>query len=1690
MAATIGLTPGKLAMTTSQPVAPLTAMPRTLDYDALLRLFTHRHTSSLLKRQAAALRALAREKKDGVQMEEIEPICRIMHLAMDKLPELAASADTPHGLPLSVFIQPLCSLIALFGIPFKKQKAYEEIENSASLSRILSTLVRALSLDSPQLIHAICQSMHAFMTPNNAATSATSTTASTTNKDNTSHPESRLSPKKKRPSPKQHHQQSLEHILRTKIVASSDLIPALVSTLKRHASSLPTALELVALCRHLASFRLIAKRFDREIFGTLIELIDVDLMESERNKQKLVVEVVQLVAILIEHPTNRGQKAGNGNGSGSNTLFRTGRGGLKKEITSTTNLGAEMVHEALINQTIFGRTIDQEMSATTTSLGQGTTTDATPPSPSLPSSIVRIRAFATAHGCEVLARLVREITLKGYRSNDKVLRNDFLLLLVLIARDEESRKVLATTSFVSGGSSLPGPSSLLEFLVAQCCHVEVALLNQGVSGALDEVLRAPIPQGAAAKVGAAGVGTIGGRTANFAAPTVGLQKIRSLRGSQGELDTNFNSSAAPTDPFQHTRHFESCAEDMFFKHAAWLLVQLLVSEQCDVSSAGKGVVVRGVGMLSRDVVSRYPGGIASELLHSCMLYLRTAFSFNVRAVQRSLQQFTASSDRSRIESMDLRGIPGVDTSTPDPGPEVLAALALVDRLTFSQLLFLQGVVLGSLQAFAESMPTTLVEVGAIQYLLEFIVEIVRNPGLSSEKTLHGINLVELQALAVKVLLEVVRSNAQRKEVFPPPLATQQFTRTSANTKNMPSDSSDSRSPNSIASNDASTSASPALRQLLSTQDDDAFDTITAAMAYASTKPSEDVRREKTPLRPGQPPPRPAEEEAAEILRKMVGDGNGNGNATSGLASPLSPSASGAFTASSPRSSFCSSLAALDYDYLFSVMLALVAEHAKPLSLRADAAAVLGALLDAAAASEEESIAGSNVNTNGSSNSSMSMSMRGVLQSTMRRCKGMEIVMQVLDDDAPMRMATSNTASAASLGATDETNMGGGRSKKLTSNLLRKTGTTNVSATLPSVSPALSLPASVVAPLSLLRSHSSKCPSFLPSLIDLLRGSIESSHQNRAIFLALQGVDCLLDLIAYVAPKEQRRMIVAFLSDLLSTPSSSSPSSSNEGSSVVDSEVVRAKNFILEWRTKHPTGEDLLPDLRQRVRIQSVVSATTTTTVTKSNKHLAEDEGVSAIQLLLTLWPDPLLEHFLGNSSADSTNTAAGAGGTRGDDGGYSSSSDGEVGSDRPAVIDEENHWMAKTSTDFGEFVTHESHGDLDDAEVESRPSSTTSSHGSIPLTSSLSESEKALKPSLYAIFAALGFFVEDASSIPQAVQSFLDAHSTPFHRALLLSIDAFPKLNELETIEQVSLKINEKVRESIRQAIDETRKKNGGHVDVDPSHPDSIVPSLVLTAADSAFLDQNHRDLLDLRSELHQSYTNYFHELQSLQSSVVEEYLTHVQDRKSCAEALLVLASRRAKKATQRRHMMFKEMRQMMLRTSQQTASTTILVPQPHTNQQHQQVEPSQPTQQLRAKEHEEEKEHPSQPQSHVGDAADTDDEPPSEDESWMQQQQQEEEGSMNEEDEMEQRLLSDLDQGHTGAVFRVLNDGDAASSDDDSSESNGANGTTTASTAASAKIGQFQPQPGDYDYQYEDEAPLDESALYNSERSNEDGME
>lgn len=84
----------RVAPAATTAAAPI---PAPLDYDDIIKLFTHRHTASLFKRQAASFRQITRERKGGLAIADLLPVCSVVALGIERIAESAhGGEDTPE----------------------------------------------------------------------------------------------------------------------------------------------------------------------------------------------------------------------------------------------------------------------------------------------------------------------------------------------------------------------------------------------------------------------------------------------------------------------------------------------------------------------------------------------------------------------------------------------------------------------------------------------------------------------------------------------------------------------------------------------------------------------------------------------------------------------------------------------------------------------------------------------------------------------------------------------------------------------------------------------------------------------------------------------------------------------------------------------------------------------------------------------------------------------------------------------------------------------------------------------------------------------------------------------------------------------------------------------------------------------------------------------------------------------------------------------------------------------------------------------------------------------------------------------------------------------------------------------------------------------------------------------------------
>ncbi|NXE62800.1 CFA69 protein, partial [Calcarius ornatus] len=104
----------------------------------------------LEKEQLKTLKKVVKHFENGFPLKDIAQITEILNLCAEKANEREA------------FIEPLCELIKLFGLPFLKRKSSDEANYSVEVSQSITQLGYLMSLESSQVRIQICKSVVNF----------------------------------------------------------------------------------------------------------------------------------------------------------------------------------------------------------------------------------------------------------------------------------------------------------------------------------------------------------------------------------------------------------------------------------------------------------------------------------------------------------------------------------------------------------------------------------------------------------------------------------------------------------------------------------------------------------------------------------------------------------------------------------------------------------------------------------------------------------------------------------------------------------------------------------------------------------------------------------------------------------------------------------------------------------------------------------------------------------------------------------------------------------------------------------------------------------------------------------------------------------------------------------------------------------------------------------------------------------------------------------------------------------------------------------------------------------------------------------------------------------------------------------------------------------------------------------------
>jgi hypothetical protein len=131
-----------------------------IDFEKMATTFVHRYTEDLFPRQAACLKRIVRERRGGLVLDEWPRVAGMIDLALQSLRK--------HGEDGRVLVEPLCALVRLHGVAYAKANAYQTFEALDVLTASFQLFGRALTAGHPRLVHAVADTVHAFLRVNNS----------------------------------------------------------------------------------------------------------------------------------------------------------------------------------------------------------------------------------------------------------------------------------------------------------------------------------------------------------------------------------------------------------------------------------------------------------------------------------------------------------------------------------------------------------------------------------------------------------------------------------------------------------------------------------------------------------------------------------------------------------------------------------------------------------------------------------------------------------------------------------------------------------------------------------------------------------------------------------------------------------------------------------------------------------------------------------------------------------------------------------------------------------------------------------------------------------------------------------------------------------------------------------------------------------------------------------------------------------------------------------------------------------------------------------------------------------------------------------------------------------------------------------------------------------------------------------
>ncbi|KAG9476552.1 hypothetical protein GDO78_003215 [Eleutherodactylus coqui] len=126
---------------------------KPMDLERVVKLFEDPFSKTLIERHVKALKKVVKHYNNGILLKNLPQIMKLLNIAAAKIED--------H----KDFIEPVCELVKVFGLPFLKEKMSDEVTYAQTVAEALSQLGCLMRVPSSQVRIQICNSVANFYNP-------------------------------------------------------------------------------------------------------------------------------------------------------------------------------------------------------------------------------------------------------------------------------------------------------------------------------------------------------------------------------------------------------------------------------------------------------------------------------------------------------------------------------------------------------------------------------------------------------------------------------------------------------------------------------------------------------------------------------------------------------------------------------------------------------------------------------------------------------------------------------------------------------------------------------------------------------------------------------------------------------------------------------------------------------------------------------------------------------------------------------------------------------------------------------------------------------------------------------------------------------------------------------------------------------------------------------------------------------------------------------------------------------------------------------------------------------------------------------------------------------------------------------------------------------------------------------------